>query len=220
MPWLTPDFESGTVYRLLPIPVPLLHIVNGALLRMIDEWSWETFGDMSTDDCVVASQAMLDAFWQGNVMIGMVVPYAGTDIPPNCLLCDGAEHARIDYPALYDSIASAYKTDADHFVTPDLVDSFVMGASSNLATTGGETSHTLTSGEMPAHSHTDIGHAHSEIGAIASVTTVGLEPPEPTALPSVAVTGLGYANLQNTGGGGAHNNIPPYHALTYVIIAK
>jgi microcystin-dependent protein len=220
MPWLTPDNQSGTVYRLLPIPVPLLGVVNGALLKMIDVWSWEQFGDMSVGDCVAASQDMLDAFWLGNIMIGMVVPHVGSSIPANCLLCDGAEYARADYPALYDAIAAAYKTDADHFVTPDMVDMFIMGTSANVGNIGGEASHTLTSGEMPAHSHSDIGHVHSEVTAIPSVTTVGLEPPEPTALPSVGSTGIGYANIQSTGGGGPHNNIPPYHAMTYVIVAK
>jgi len=220
MPWLTPDNQSGTVYRLLPIPVPLLGVVNGALLRMIDVWSWEEFGDMSISDCVDASQGMLDAFWQGSIMIGMVLPHVSSTVPANCLLCDGAEYARSDYPYLYSIIAPAYKTDADHFVTPNLVDIFVMGASSNWANTGGEASHTLTTGEIPAHSHTDLGHIHSEVTSIPSVTTVGLEPPEPTALPSVGSTGVGYANIQNTGGGASHNNLPPYHAITYVIVAK
>jgi microcystin-dependent protein len=220
MPWLTPDDQSGTVYRLLPIPVPLLGIVNGALLRMIDVWEWERFGDMSVDDCIAYSRAMLDVFWQGNIMIGTVVANVGSIVPANCLLCDGTEYTRIAYPDLYDAIAAAYKTDADHFVTPNLVDMFIMGSSANVANTGGEAEHTLTTGEIPAHSHSDIGHVHSEVTAIPSVTTVGLEPPEPTALPSVGSTGIGYANIQNTGDGEAHNNIPPYHAMTYVIIAK
>jgi microcystin-dependent protein len=84
--------------------------------------------------------------------------------------------------------------------TPDLRDRFVIGAG-NLAvgTTGGEASHVLSEAEMPAHVH-------------SSLTTVGNQ---------VTWGGSGYhptgGSTGSTGGGGAHENRPPYYALAYIM---
>jgi microcystin-dependent protein len=88
-----------------------------------------------------------------------------------------------------------------------------------LGDTGGEETHTLITSETPAHSHTDTGHSHSEIVAAPNVTTIGVGAPEPTAIPGVGVTGIGSASLTSTGGNGAHNNLQPFIALNYFIVA-
>lgn len=86
--------------------------------------------------------------------------------------------------------------------------------------TGGEANHTLVVGEMPSHAHTitDPGHIHtltdnafsngcSSCGAQTVISAIA-----PTGQPfgnSVASNTTGITN-QNTGGGGAHNNMSPF----------
>ena len=90
--------------------------------------------------------------------------------------------------------------------TPNLSDKFVIGASTTYAqaTTGGESTHVLTVGEMPEHDH-DLRIA----GPDAAMHNVIQTYPTPVINGSIT-TGP-------TGGGGAHNNIPPYYALYYIM---
>ena len=86
--------------------------------------------------------------------------------------------------------------------TPDLRDKFVVGAGTTYAkgATGGEATHTLTVGEMPSHTHSYSvkGGSGSEQGGGSGSYDIG------------NTTG-------STGGDGAHNNLPPYHALYYIM---
>ena len=79
-------------------------------------------------------------------------------------------------------------------------------------TTGGSATVTLTEEQMPSHTHTQNAHSHT-IGSLARYTISGK---------GNAAVGDGYGNSQNyktgsttatnqnTGGGQAHNNMPPY----------
>jgi microcystin-dependent protein len=106
---------------------------------------------------------------------------------------------------------------------PNLVDRFA-GYSAVPGASGGETSVTLTVDQIPIHNHgiTDPGHSHN-ISNCNSVdgrafkaepenfyrTNSGNKGTDP------ALTGITGTN--NTGGGGAHNNIPPYVGMLPVI---
>jgi len=210
--WLTPDNSSGVVYRSLRIPTPLLSMVNGALVEMLDTWSWEEFGDMSPQDCVDMAQIMVDEFWSGNLMLGMVMAWCGdvANIPDNLLLCDGSTYDRVDYPGLYDVLASAYQDDADTFHTPNLVDNFVMGSASNTEATGGESEHVITVAEMPPHDH-DYQEKNEILFPYGTVT------------PDISARGTLFESARttsSTGDGDAHNNLPPYVSMAYVIVAR
>lgn len=155
-------------------------------------------------------------------MVGQITAFITTEPPPNVLPCDGSSYLREDYPLLYEVIDPAFILDADTFYVPDLSDQTVIGASDTFPfnSTGGEIEHTLTVGELASHSHSDAGHAHSEISAVPAVVTPGEIPiPISTATPFPTSTGIGFASIQNTGGGDAHNNMQPYRALRYGVFA-
>jgi microcystin-dependent protein len=158
-------------------------------------------------------------------MIGELIAYAGASspLPSQWLVCDGSSVLRADYPDLFTVIGTAYgASDVSHFNLPDLRGNVLIGqgAGYTLANLVGEATHTLTVSETPSHSHTDVGHVHTEISAIASVGAAITGVPVPSAIPSVGVTGSGNASLTSTGGDGAHNNVQPSMPITYLIVAK
>lgn len=125
--------------------------------------------------------------------------------------------------------------------TPNLKDRFVVGAGNSYAVgaTGGEATHTLTLAEIPSHNHgggnhghgvTDPGHAHAiycQFGADGQNRTSN------SGSGNYQGTGAshGYVDAASTGisiqssgtiitpqgGDGAHNNLPPYFALAYIM---
>lgn len=108
--------------------------------------------------------------------------------------------------------------------TPDLRNRFVVGAGGGyaVAATGGEASHILTVNEMPNHTHTDAGHVHwdnapastgGSAGSGSNQTGIWKQGPNT----GVWATAAASANIQAVGGGAAHNNLPPYYALAYIM---
>lgn len=216
--WLTPDSEGGFISRPLYIPAELVPHVSGALLELTHSYRWEQFGNLTPEQCAALASQMMEVYYKGNPMIGVIAPYANATIPDNMLPCDGSTFLRADYPDLYALLANPYLDDADHFHTPDLVARFVMGDAANAGTQGGEAAVVLTTQQIPSHAHADAGHLHSEVAAVATVINGGLEAPAAAATPFPTATGVGYAQIQATGGGEAHNNLPPYHGLRFGII--
>jgi len=140
--------------------------------------------------------------------IGEIKCTSSAEIPVGCLLCDGATYDRVDYPDLYAALAPTFIIDADTFLVPDLREKFISGAlaSGNVGDTGGEANHTLTVGEIPSHSHT----------IPATATTLAVEPGEVTVLTPIPII---TSSTGDTGGDGAHNNIPPFVSLLFYVVA-
>ena len=130
--------------------------------------------------------------------------------------------------------------------TPDLRNRFIVGAGSSysVGNTGGSDSVTLTTEQMPSHSHgntfeIDISnlkcasagkHSHKVTGAYdwVNVTTgAGVEPPRESREMNTSEAGAhthkitGDASItgsiSNTGGGQSHENRPPYYALCFIM---
>jgi len=105
--------------------------------------------------------------------------------------------------------------------TPDLRDRFIVGAGGGYAVgaTGGAATVTLTVEQMPSHSHgvNDPGHGHYCVGSgsyVLGSTLYAGGSGTSWMLTSVSLTGI---TIQNTGGGQAHENRPPYYALCYIM---
>ena len=130
---------------------------------------------------------------------GTILAYNKTVAPKGWALCDGKNG------------------------TPDLRGRFIYGAGSTgyeLNKRGGETSHKLTLEEIPSHNHTmnDAGnHTHSVSGrerinkgsddrvwAVAGTSNTGW-------------AGNHKHTINNTGGSKAHNNMPPFYVLSYIM---
>lgn len=97
--------------------------------------------------------------------------------------------------------------------TPDLLDRFVIGAGASYSSgnTGGEAEHVLTADEMPAHIHSQYTDLSS------SVTVPGYTPYVGGWTSYPLSQRLGTAETLSTGGGAAHNNLPPYYALCFIM---
>lgn len=148
-----------------------------------------------------------------NPLIGFCFPLILGSLPANCLLLDGASHARTDYPGLYLLLNPAFVLDADTFFVPDLRSRLPIGAGTGTGLStytvnqaGGQETHTLTIAEMPSHQHS----LPQELPLIVLAGAIPIS--TPTALP---LDGTGFA-----GGGLAHNNIQPYRALQWAVVAR
>jgi microcystin-dependent protein len=198
--------------------------VVGCLMQLLQQTTWDTTDPNALDLVQMRAFDLIQLFTGGCVATGQISMFGALVAPDGWLLCDGSAVSRTTYADLFAVIGTTFGIGdgVTTFNLPDLgglvpVGSTGSGGSYPLAATGGEATHTLTTAEMPAHTHTDTGHLHSEVPALPNATTIGPGAPQPTAIPGVGSTGIGNASLTNTGGGGAHNNIQPYIALTYII---
>lgn len=84
-------------------------------------------------------------------------------------------------------------------------DKFILAAGDTYTAgnTGGEATHTLTVEEMPSHTHTPSSTIHGNSEGITTGTSWS------EGIYTKSVTGTNLV-LNNTGGGTAHNNMPPY----------
>lgn len=91
--------------------------------------------------------------------------------------------------------------------TPDLRGRFILGAGGSYTkgSTGGEETHALSVGEMPSHTHS----------VQQSINSDGANPGEGSHTYRT-YTGGGLS-LSYAGGNQAHNNMPPYFALAYIM---
>lgn len=173
---------------------------------------------------------------------GALMPFAGSTAPTGYLICDGSAVSRTTYGDLWTLLGTTYGSGdgSTTFNLPNLKGKTIVGRDSAdsdfdaLGETRGTKTETLTSAQIPAHSHpiTDPGHSHSgSTNAVYKVNNAGLTsftaldqvtsfkdfetPSSPTITVASNTTGITVGN--NTGGGGSHNNIQPSIVLNYII---
>jgi len=163
---------------------------------------------------------------------GMVAVWAGANgnIPAGWLLCDGASVATATYADLHTAIGYVYGGAGANFNLPNLVNRFVRGQSTQTAATGGADSLTLSTAQMPTHTHTasssvtDGGHTHSQAnrtgGGFSNMyaATTGSYNHSGTPLVSSSTTGITVSTTNNnTGSSSSFDNRPAYIEMQYII---
>lgn len=183
-------------------------------------------GDQATGARVIAIvNDMITQMNKRTSPCGTVAMFAGQNCPDGWLWCNGGVYKQSDYPKLYSIIGNYYggSRQAGTFAVPNMTYRFPLGwgegAAGNIGTvgsTGGEDTHTLTFDEMPSHGH-DI-----------SATQIGWNTTGVFTTNIGAGEGWDYlgradgsektrAVAQNSGGGKAHNNMPPYLVIKFMI---
>ncbi len=134
--------------------------------------------------------------------IGGVCIYSGQTAPNGWLLCDGSAISRTTYSRLFSVINTLYGSGngTSTFNLPNLQERIPVGKtiSTNLGTTGGNSSITLTTDQLPSHTHngtTDSNGLHNHTG---TTTTNGNHNHGSNATGGTGGTGLAFSNLNNT----------------------
>lgn len=72
------------------------------------------------------------------IPVGTILTYASLNVPNNFLVCDGSAISRTTYKDLFDIIGTTYGEGdgTTTFNIPNMIDKFILGANSNLGTTG------------------------------------------------------------------------------------
>jgi microcystin-dependent protein len=130
------------------------HISNGYY-----DASW-TFYAMNEDWINVSEMKKYWAAAYNSQHIGEVKMWAGNTLPTGWLLCDGSSKSRTTYDKLYNVIGTQYGGSGSTFNLPDMSNSFPIGNTRSSKNTGGSTV-TLTTANLPSHSHSLDAHSHS-----------------------------------------------------------
>lgn len=157
--------------------------------------------------------------------IGEIRMFAGSFAPAGWALCNGQPMAISENDALFTLIGTTYGGDGQEtFNLPNLQSRVPMhagtgadGITYTLGESGGVESVTLTTSQIPSHTHVPVassaaGNASSPAGAIWSAAGTGEQ------LYNTAPNGTMASNLiQGAGGSQPHENMGPYLVITFII---
>lgn len=161
---------------------------------------------------------------KGFVPIGTVLPFAGSSAPSSWIFCYGQAISRATYAALFAIIGTTFGAGdgSTTFNVPDMRGNMILGkddmggssrnrvVDADADTLGGQDGSetvTLTTSQIPSHTH----------GVRGVTTSTGSDTGAWRISGSNVVFTADITTDGGTGGGQAHNNMPPYITLNYII---
>jgi microcystin-dependent protein len=151
---------------------------------------------------------------------GTIIQSAAINEPAGWLDCNGRILSVVVNADLFNAIRYTYGGADLSFNIPDMRGRVGIGygtgaglSGRNLGVSGGEENHTLTIGEIPAHSHSLTRRANSDSGTYD--TNNGHQ--DESSAATTDRENLGLFNTNNNGSGLEHNNMQPYVVLRYLI---
>ncbi len=162
---------------------------------------------------------------QADPLLGEIAMFAGNFAPSGWAFCNGQILSIAQNQALFSLLGTTYGGDGRAtFALPDLQGRVPVGAGQGpgllnitLGEMSGEMTHTLTSPEMPLHSHSSVaasalGTSDSPVGNVLAVNAEGTKQFSPSG--SAALNANAIAP---SGGSLPHNNMQPYTGISYII---
>jgi microcystin-dependent protein len=152
--------------------------------------------------------------------VGEIRMFAGNFAPVGWALCQGQLLSIDENPALFQLIGTTYGGDGQStFALPNLASRIPVHIGQNfvLGQTGGEEAVTLTTQQVPAHTHpvaasTGTGAQSGPAGnVLANSATVALYSGD---APDVS---LAPQSVQSTGGSQPHDNMQPFVVINFII---
>jgi microcystin-dependent protein len=163
-----------------------------------------------------------------NPYLGEIRMFAGNFAPVGWALCNGQLLTISQNTALFSLLGTMYGGDGkNNFALPNLQASSPMHQGNGPGLTprsvgdaGGEPAVTLAQGQLPAHTHTAVGTSVAASSPAPAGNLWAGSPDRGGILYSDSTSGLVQMApnaLTPSGGGTAHNNMPPYLAVSFII---
>src|SRR5919198_4794061 len=152
--------------------------------------------------------------------IGEIRMFAGNFAPEGWAFCNGQLLAISENDALFNLTGTTYGGDGQTtFALPNLQSRVPIHQGNNftLGQTGGVETVTLTTQQIPAHSHPWLGSLNQAGATNPPTNVVGQMPGGNVYIEDQTSVALNDQSLQSVGGGQPHDNLQPYLTISFII---
>ena len=152
--------------------------------------------------------------------VGEIRIFAGNFAPAGWLFCEGQLLAISENETLFQLIGTTYGGDGQStFALPDLRGRLPLhfGNDFILAETGGAEEITLTTGQIPAHSHPILASNALANTSSPKNALLGVSTQTSTFFPDVPSVAMHSNTITPTGGSQPHTNFQPYLCVDFII---